>query len=137
MRPNNLLTIAALLSLLLLTIHVTDDIVRGFDQAGLVNMIGIGVAAVLLYGTLILRERLSGHIIMLLISIFAAGMPIIHLRSPHINDVARSDGGFFFIWTLWALGVIGIFGIMLAVRGLWELRRTKKASKRDDEAPPL
>ena len=135
MRPNNLLTVASLLSLLLLTIHVTDDIVHGFDEAGLMNMIGIAVAAVLLYGTLLLRERLSGHIIMLLISIFAAGMPVIHLRSTHINETARSDGGFFFIWTLWALGVIGIFGIMLAVRGLWELRRKKKAS-RDYETLP-
>ena len=127
MRPNNLLTLASLLSLLLLTIHVTDDIVRGFDEAGLVTMIGIVVAAILLYGTLVLRERLSGHIIMLLISIFAAAMPVIHLRSPHINDTARSPGGFFFIWTLWALGVIGIFSIILAVRELWELQRIKKA----------
>jgi len=131
MRPNNLLTLASLLSLLLLTIHVTDDIVRGFDEAGLVNMIAITVAAVLLYGTLVLRERLSGHIIMLLISIFAVGMPVIHLRSPHINDTARSAGGFFFIWTLWALGVIGIFGIMLAVRGIWELQRARKPRETD------
>jgi len=131
MKPNNLLTVASLVLLLLLTIHVTDDIVRGFDEAGLVNMIAITVAAVLLYGTLILRERLSGHIIMLLISIFAVGMPVIHLRSPHINDTARSAGGFFFIWTLWALGVIGIFGIILAVRGIWELQRARKPRETD------
>ena len=129
MKPNNLLTLASLLSMLLLSLHVVDDIVRGFDEAGLVNMIGIAVLALLLYGTLVLRERLSGHIIMLLVSIFAAGMPVIHLRSPRINDIARSDGGFFFIWTLWALGVIGIFGIVLAVRGLLELRRTNKANE--------
>ena len=131
MKPNNLLTVASLVLLLLLTIHVTDDIVRGFDEAGLVNMIAITVAAVLLYGTLILRERLSGHIIMLLISIFAVGMPVIHLRSPHINDTARSAGGFFFIWTLWALGVIGIFVIILAVRGIWELQRARKPRETD------
>jgi len=127
MRPNNLLTIASLLSLLLLTIHVTDDIVHGFDDAGMMNMIAITVAALLLYGTLILRERLSGHIIMLLIAIFAVGMPVIHLRSAHINDTARSAGGHLFIWTLWALGVIGIFGIILAVRVIWELRGKKRA----------
>src|SRR5690242_11373846 len=136
MRPNNLLTLASLISLLLLTVHVTDDIVRGFDEAGPLNMIGITVSAGLLYGTLILRERLSGHIIMLLISIFAVGMPVVHLRSPHINETARSDGGFFFIWTLWALGVIGVFGIMLAVRGLWELQRTKKTRESVQESQP-
>jgi hypothetical protein len=131
MRPNNLLTLASLLSLFLLTIHVTDDIVHGFDEAGLANMIGIAVAAVLLYGTLVLRERLAGLIIMLLISIFAAGMPVIHLRSSHINEIARSNGGFFFISTLWALGIIGIFGIMLAFRGLRDLQRARKARTED------
>jgi hypothetical protein len=132
MRPNNLLTFASVVSLLLLTIHVTDDIVHGFDDAGLINMIGITVAAGLLYGTLMFRERLSGHIIMLLISIFALGMPVIHLRSPHINETARSAGGFFFIWTLWALGVIGIFGIALSVRGPWELRRNTRSRQIDE-----
>ena len=127
MRPNNLLTVASLLSLLLLTIHVTDDIVHGFDDAGMMNMIAITVAALLLYATLMLRERLAGHIVMLLISICALGMPVVHLRSSHINDIARSAGGHFFIWTLWALGVIGIFGIILAVRGIWELQRKKRA----------
>ena len=33
-----------------------DDIVRGFDSAGLINMIGIVVAAVLVYGSTVLRD---------------------------------------------------------------------------------
>jgi ABC-type multidrug transport system permease subunit len=127
MKPNNLLTVASLLSILLLTLHVTDDIVRGFDEASLMNMIGIVALAVLLYGTLMFCERLSGHIIMLLVSIFAAGMPVIHLKSSRIGDIAHADGGFFFIWTLWALGVIGIFGIIVAAHGLWDLQKRKKA----------
>jgi hypothetical protein len=134
MKPNNLLTGASLLSILLLTLHITDDIVHGFDEAGLTNMIAIAVLAVLLYGTLIFRETLSGHIIMLIVSIFAVGMPVIHLRSSRINDIARSDGGFFFIWTLWALGVIGIFGIILATRGLWELRKRKRIRQADEKS---
>ncbi|MGH9821358.1 MAG: hypothetical protein ACRD43_14420 [Pyrinomonadaceae bacterium] len=127
MNKNLLLCITSLVSMLLLTLHVVDDIVRGFDSAGLVNMIGIAVLAVLLYGTLVLRERLSGHIMMLIVSIFAVGMPIIHLRSAHINEIAQSSGGFFFIWTLWVLGVIGILGIILATQGLWALRRARLA----------
>ena len=128
MKPNNLLTLASLVSMLLLTLHVTDDIVRGFDQAGLLNIIGIAVLGGLLYGTMVLRERLSGHIVMLFVSIFATGMPIIHLRSPRINEIAHADGGFFFIWTLWALGAIGIFGIILAVSGMWDLYRKRKVA---------
>src|SRR5262245_37518057 len=123
MNKNLLLTITSLLSVVLLTLHVVDDIVRGFDSAGLQNMIGIVVLGVLLYGTLVFRERLSGHIIMLLISIFAVGMPILHLRSSRINEIAQASGGYFFIWTLWALGVLGILGIILAIQGIWEIRR--------------
>jgi hypothetical protein len=132
MKPNTLLTLASLLSLLLLTLHITDDMVHGFDEAGLVNMIEIIVLAVLLYGTLVLRERLSGHIIMLLVSIFAVAMPVIHLKSPRINDIAHADGGFFFIWTLWALGVIGILGIILAMQGLLDMRKVKKPRQPDE-----
>ena len=121
-----LLTVAALLSIVLLVLHVVDDIVRGFDSAGLQNMIGIVVVAGLLYGTLVLRERLAGIVMMLVVSIFAAGMPVIHLRSARINEIAQSSGGFFFITTLWVLGVVGIFGIILAIQLIWERRRAKQ-----------
>src|SRR5262245_30133815 len=123
MNKNLLLTITSLLSIVLLMLHVVDDIVHGFDSAGLQNMIGIVVLGVLLYGTLAYRELLSGHIITLLISIFAVGMPILHLRSARINEIAQASGGFFFIWTLWALGVLGILGIILGIQGIWEIKR--------------
>jgi len=90
------------------------------------TMFGIAAAAALLYGTLVLRERLSGQIIMLLISIFAAGMPVIHLRSPHINETARSAGGFFFFWTLLMLGVLGTLSLIMVLLEFWDLRRGRK-----------
>ena len=34
----------------------------------------------LVYGTLVLAERRSGHVIMLLVGLFAAAMPVIHMR---------------------------------------------------------
>ena len=125
MNKNLLLTVTSLLSIVLLMLHVVDDIVHGFDSAGLQNMIGIVSLGALLYGTLVFRERLSGHVVMLLVSIFALGMPIIHLRSARINEIAQASGGFFFIWTLWALGVLGIVGIILAIQGLSEIRRRR------------
>jgi hypothetical protein len=86
-------------------------------------MIGIVVLGFLIYGTLLLHERVSGHIVMLFIALFSALMPVIHLRSARINETAHASGGFFFIWTLWALGGIGIFGIILAIQGLLKLRK--------------
>jgi hypothetical protein len=106
----------------LLTLHITDDIVRGISKAESSN-IALLVLAVFLYGTLVLPERRSGHVIMLLVGLFAAGMPVIHMRGAHYVEIAKSPGGFFFVWTLWALGGLGGFTFILAARGLWGLRR--------------
>jgi len=117
MRPV-VLPIASLLSVLLLTLHVTDDIVRGISNAEPSNTALI-VLTVFLYGTLVLAERRSGHIIMLLVGLVAAAMPVMHMRGAHYGDIARSTGGFFFVWTLWALGGLGGLTLILAARGLW------------------
>ena len=122
MKPNAVLVVTSLLSILLLTLHVTDDIVRGISKAESSN-IALLVLAVLLYGTLVLAERRSGHVIMLLVGLFAAAMPVMHMRGVHYPEIAKSTGGFFFVWTLWALGGLGGVTIMLAARGLWNLRR--------------
>jgi hypothetical protein len=122
MKHSTMLTISSLLSILLLTLHVTDDIVRGISKAESSNT-ALLVLAVLLYGTLVLAERRSGHVIMFIVGLFAAGMPVIHMRSAHYPEIAASIGGYFFVWTLWALGAIGGFTMILAARGLWSLRR--------------
>jgi len=124
MKPNAVLVVTSLLSILLLTLHVTDDIVRGISTAEPAK-IALLVLAVLLYGTLVLSERRSGHVIMLLVGLFAAAMPVIHMRGVHYPEIAKSTGGFFFVWTLWALGGLGGVTVMLSVRGLWSLRRSR------------
>ena len=122
MKESVMLTIASLLSILLLTLHITDDIVRGISKAESSNT-ALLILAVFLYGTLVLAERRSGHVIMLLVGLFAAAMPVLHMRGVHYGEIARSTGGFFFVWTLWALGGLGGFTFILSARGLWSLRR--------------
>jgi hypothetical protein len=124
MKQNVTLTITSLLSLLLLTLHITDDIVRGISKAESSNT-ALLVLVVFLYGTLVLAERRSGHVIMLLVGLFAAGMPVLHMRGAHYGEIAKSAGGFFFVWTLWALGGLGGLTFVLAARGLWSLRRAQ------------
>ena len=63
MRHNATLVVTSLLSILLLTLHVTDDIVRGISKAEPSNT-ALVVLVVFLYGTLVLAERRSGYIIM-------------------------------------------------------------------------
>ena len=120
MKPTVTLMITSLLSILLLTLHVTDDIVRGISRAEPSNT-ALLILTVFIYGTLVLAERRSGHVIMLLVGLFAAGMPVIHMRGAHYSEIARSTGGFFFVWTLWALGGLGGFTFVLSARGLWRM----------------
>ena len=122
MKQTAILTTTSLLSIVLLTLHITDDIVRGISKAEPSNA-ALLVLVVFLYGTLVLAERRSGHVIMLLVGLVAAAMPVMHMRGIHYGEIARSPGGFFFVWTLWALGGLGGFTFILAARGLWSLRR--------------
>jgi hypothetical protein len=121
------LTATSLLSILLLTLHITDDIVRGISKAE-PSKIALCVLVMFLYGTLELAERRSGRVIMLLIGLFAAAMPVIHMRGVRYEEIAQSPGGFFFVWTLWALGGLGGLTFILSARGLWELHKTSRAT---------
>jgi hypothetical protein len=120
MKPNVLLTIASLLSILLSTFHLSDDIVRGMEKGGLSNLIAVPILVIWLYGTLVLAGRRSGYVIILLGSLLGSAMPVIHMTGAGVGGaIAKSSGAFFFVWTLIALGVTGLFSIILAARGLW------------------
>jgi hypothetical protein len=133
MKHNTMLTAASLLSLLFLTLHITDDIVRGISKAESSNT-ALLVLVVFVYGTLVLPERRSGHVIMLIIGLLAAAMPVMHMRGAHYGEIAKSPGGFFFVWTLWALGGLGGFTFILSARGLWDFRRNSPQSSRATDA---
>jgi hypothetical protein len=121
MKPNVLLTIASLLSTLLLTFHLSGDIVRGMEKGGLSNLIAVPFLVIWLYGTLVLTGRRSGYAIILLGSLLGLGVPFIHMKGAGIGaQVARApNGGFFFVWTTIALGVTALFSVILSARGLW------------------
>jgi hypothetical protein len=124
-KPNTL-TIASLLSIILLPFHVGGDVALGLDKggSGLVFIL-LPVLLLVACGALLLAERISGHGIMFLGGVAALGMPIIHRNNGFTATVAKSPGGLFFIWTLVALGVTGGLAIILSARGLWNLRSRK------------
>ena len=126
MKHSVLLTVASLLSILLSMFHLTDDIIRGMEKGGASNLVAVPILVVWLYGTLVLAERRSGYVIVLLGSLLAAGMPVIHMTGVGVGGaIAKSGGAFFFVWTLLALGVTGLFSVILSVRGLWNLQRSQ------------
>src|SRR6266446_2138207 len=125
MKHNVMLTVASLLSILLMTFHLTDDIVRGMEPGTLPNLTAVPIFVVWLYGTLVLAERRSGYIIILLGSLLGLGVPVIHMMGKGVGvggNIAKSSGAFFSVWTLIALGVTARFSVILSARGLWTLR---------------
>lgn len=125
MKPDTTLTIVFLSAIVLLSFHMSQDIVYGYDPSGPTNLIGILILAVLLYATLALSGRRSGYMILLLGSFAAIMMPVIHTSGPGVREeVVKSGGGLFFLWTLVALGVSGSVSFILSLQGLWRLERS-------------
>jgi hypothetical protein len=126
MKRNVTLTITSLLSIFLFTLHVSDDIVRGFEPGGFKNFSGVLIFVVWLYGTLELAERRSGYVIMLLGSLLGSVVPLAHMRGAGLvgGRIADSSGIFIWVFTLMALGVTALFSVILSARGLWSLRRS-------------
>lgn len=124
MRQNRTLVISSLLTLVLLTLHLTDDIVRGISKAEPLNLIVVVFVGLLLYGTLELAQRRTGLVAMFFIGLLGAGMPYLHMRGTHYPDVVASSGGFFFLWTMFAVGGLGLYVAMVSLRELWRSTRS-------------
>jgi len=125
MKRNVTLTITSLLSILLFAFHWVDEISRGLEPGTVSALGGIAILVVLLCGPLLLAERRSGLIIMLLGGIFGLGVLVLHMQGSGIigRRIANTSGIFFWVWTLIALGVTSTVSAILAAHELWGLRR--------------
>jgi len=47
-KQNDLLSVTSILSVLLLALHISQDVVFGFDRAGLNHLVGVAILLVLL-----------------------------------------------------------------------------------------
>ena len=130
MKQSTLLTVTSLLTILFLTIHLTSDFLHDAGELSLqLVLIAALILTVLLWGTLVLAERRTGHVIMLLGSLFALGMPVIHLkRATGVADALARPDASLFVWILLALSVTGLFSALLSVRGLVNLQRGRPGS---------
>jgi len=128
MKHDSMVTITSLLTLLLVTLHLAGDIVLGMAPGNLAALSAmVFVAGVWLSGTLLLPGRRGGYVILLLGSLFGLVMPVLHMKGAGVNPAgARAAGEFFFVWILLALGASAAFLLVLAVRGLWVLRRPQR-----------
>jgi hypothetical protein len=132
MKQSVLLTIMSVLSVLFFSLHLAHDIVRGFEGGGLWNLTAVPILVTWLYGTLVLAERRSGYVIVLLGSLLGAGVPVLHFQAAGGvvgGEIAKFSGAFFWVWTLLALGVCAVFSTILSAHGLWKLQwgRSRKS----------
>jgi hypothetical protein len=126
MKHNVTLTVTSLLSILLFAFHWTDEVSRGMEPGTLSAFGGVVILVVLLSGPLVLGERRSGYIIMLLGGIFGLGVLVLHMTGKGMvggRIPPNSTGVYFWVWTLIALGSTSTISAILAARGLWNLRR--------------
>jgi hypothetical protein len=116
------LATTSLLSILLFAFHWVDEIARGIEPGTLSGFGGVFILVVWLYGTLVLGERRSGLIVMLIGGILGLGVLVLHMSGKGLvggRIAANSSGAFFWVWTLVALGTASTLSAILAAHGLW------------------
>jgi hypothetical protein len=127
MTHKRLLVSTSLLSVLLLSFHLAQDALHaraGTVEAGPGNLTAILILTVLLSGPALLAERRSGRVIMLLLALFAMGMPVLHFMGA--RDWSKRSAALFFVWCLLAVGVNGLVSLMLWVSELRRLRTERR-----------
>jgi hypothetical protein len=127
LKHDPLLTIASLLAILLMTFHISEDIVRGYEPGGFKNIQTILTVFLWTFGVLVLAGRRPGYIIMILGSLLGFLVSLAHMRGAGIvgGRIANSSGMLFWVWTILALGVTSLLSLFLSARGLWRTRTAK------------
>jgi hypothetical protein len=123
MKRNLPLIVTSLLTLLLMTVHMTQDVIHQAEGTTLYP-IPVVIFALWLYGTLMLSDRIAGYIIMLFGGLVGTGMIVLHSRGL----VVGNSRGFFFVWTLFALSTTGWVTMILSVRALWTTYRSHEVT---------
>jgi hypothetical protein len=121
MRDQVTLTITSVLSTLLFALHWVDEISRGLEGAKLANLPGVAILVVWLCGPLVLGNRRSGYIVMLVGAILGVGVLVLHMSGGGLlrGRIANTSGIYFWVLTLIALGTTSAISGILAARELW------------------
>lgn len=127
MKHQTTLTITSLLSILLFSLHWADEVARGLEPGTVSAVGGLLILAVWLSATLAFSERRWSLIVILLGSILASGVPILHMQGRGLvlgrygTTNSNASAMFFWVWTNIALGASGMVSVVLSVRSLWML----------------
>jgi hypothetical protein len=126
MKETTMLTTASLLTILLMTFHLTGDILFKMAPTGPANLFAVFVFVVQLYGTLVLSGRRAGYIIILFGSALGLAIPVLHMKETRGvigGDIGTSSQAFLFVWTILALSTTATFSFILSATA-----RSRRAS---------
>ncbi len=118
------LTVTSVISILLVLLHVADDIVRGFEPGGLKHIQTILTMSVWLYATVGLSEGRPKYILLILGSLLGVIVSLAHMLGVGLvgGRIAGSSGMLLWVMTVLTLGVTASVSVVLSARGLWNAR---------------
>ena len=123
--PRNTLKVVSLLCILLFSLHWADEVARGIEPGTVSAAGGLVILFVWLYAALVLIDRRSGLVLLLLGSLLASAVPVLHMQGAGLvggRIATGSPGALFWVWTNIALGASGTIAFALSVRALWSFR---------------
>jgi hypothetical protein len=127
MKHHVTLLITSVLSTVLFALHWCDEISRGLAPGTLQGVGGIAILVVWLCGPLLLGERRSGYIMMLVGGILGLGVVLLHMSGHGMvgGRIANTSGIFFWVVTLIMMSMTASMSVILAAYGLirWKRRQ--------------
>ena len=121
MKHSVVLTITSVVSNLHVILHVSDDIVRGFEPGGFKHIQLILTMSVWLYATVALAEGRLKYALMLLGSLLGVLVSLAHMRGAGLvgGRIAGTSGMLLWVYSVLVLGVTATVSVALSARGLW------------------
>ena len=121
------LTVLSAISVFLVVLHVSEDIVRGFEPGGLKHIQTILTMALWLYATVGLAEGRIKYALMLLGNLLGVVVSLAHMMGAGLvgGRIATSDGKLLWVFAVLTLGVTASVAVVLSGRALWSAWRTR------------
>lgn len=124
MKNDDLLRITSLCAIVLATLHISDDVVRGIEPtAGFPFLRGMVTLSAWLLAVLLGTGHRFGYVLLMAGGVLAMLMPIAHSLGHGVSRFVDTPGALIFVWTLYGLALTGAASFVLAARGLWQSRR--------------
>ena len=123
----------SLLAILFMTLHMTDDVIRGENaQGGWAGIVLVLILVVWLYALVRLTEQKAGYIIGLVVSVVVSIPPVLHLTGVGDATLAQilAASGPFFVWVVVALGVTAISSLIFSAYLLFFPVTEKRPARR-------